>query len=149
MDVYRSRSADTLTRTLFKASETRQRKSTSRRSRKNTSPPHFYFPLNGGFFYFYIKFSHVYCDTYNLKMLYTIWKSARKKCSILIKRKKKEKRDTFMRSVRNVSKYFNTFNVKRQCFVDVASYFFGSVKSAMSTKRRCKMQRTRSLLRKQ
>lgn len=36
-----------------------------------------------------------------------------------------------MRSVRNVSRRFNTFDVKRQCFVDVADYFFGSVRTAI------------------
>lgn len=53
-----------------------------------------------------------------------------------------------MRSVRNVLRYFNTFNVKRQCFVDVADYFFRSVTGAMSTKRQRKMQRARLLLKK-
>lgn len=64
------------------------------------------------------------------------------------KKQKKKKRDTFVRSVRNVSRRFNTFDVKRQCFVDVADYFFGSVRTAMSRKRRRKMQRTRLLLKK-
>lgn len=135
----------------FEASETRQRKSTS-------SPPHFYFLLNSGL----RRHTFVLYKILTCIFRHVIWKcfimrfrEVRRKLLLLgkmfdihEKKQKKKKRDTFVRSVRNVSRRFNTFDVKRQCFVDVADYFFGSVRTAMSRKRRLKMQRTR-LLKKQ
>lgn len=142
--------SSTSTRTLFWSE--RQRKSTSRRSRKNTSPPHFYFLLNSGL----RRNTFVLYKILTCIFRHVIWKcfirsrKVRRKLLLLEKMFdiNGKERDTFMRSVRNVLRCFNTFNVKRQCFVDVADYFFGSVRTAMSTKRRRKMQRTRLLLKK-